>query len=466
MYPEFDKFALHNQHWVGLDPFLGLDPHLRRLKGQPYVYESPLLRKFPFTKPGIYLLGGGRQVGKSTFLKQAVLKLLKEGLVAKEDILFLTGEVIYSADELRRLLNLYLEKRLKRSLVIIDEVGYIPDWDKAIKFLADAGILEKTSLVLSGSDLIIMKEAMKRFPGRRGREYPVNFHYYPLSFPEFLGLKSVVNPGTLQELAETPYQTGTSLVQRCAPLLYEALKDYFITGGYLVAINERVRDGKLSLGTLATYWEWIVGDMLKHKKTENYLREILGGILKRYSTPVSWNALSKDLSVDHHKTVSDYCNLLSEMDAIFIQSALLEHKKAAAPKKAKKIYFADPFIHHCVQTMLASPGNPWEQMLHPLIVGPEEAFAPYAEGVVITHFRRNYPTFYIKNGGEIDLAYIKDGVIIPVEIKWTSQLRPKELALISQKKGGLIAAKVDRIFSLNQLLVVPIPLLLIKEFPV
>lgn len=467
MHPEFDKFALHNQHWVGIEPFLDLDPHLRRLKGLPYVFESPLLKKLPFTKPGIYLLGGGRQVGKSTFLKQAVLKIIKEGAIPNEDILFLTGEVVYSADELRRLLKLYLENKPGPTLVLIDEVGYIPDWDKAIKFLADAGLFERTSLVLSGSDLVIMKEAMKRFPGRRGREYPTNFHYYPLSFPEFLLLKSVIDPATFRELAETPSEEWKNLplIQKTCPILYEALKDYFITGGYLVAINEKAREGKISLATLATYWEWIVGDTLKHKKTENYLREILTGILKRYTTPVSWNALSKDLSIDHHKTVSDYCDLLSQMDAVFIQPALLEHKKSAAPKKAKKIYFTDPFIHHAVQTMIQSIGDPWQEYLIPLMTGPEEAFSPYAEEVVITHFRRNYPTFYIKNGGEIDLAYIKEGSILPVEIKWTSQLRPKDLAFISEKKQGVVAAKVNRVFSLNHLMVVPIPLLLMKEIP-
>jgi hypothetical protein len=36
--------------------------------------------------------------------------------------------------------------------------------------------------------------------------------------------------------------------------------------------------------------------------------------------------------------------LLESMDAVFVQSAIREDKLAAAPKKARKVLFADPFI--------------------------------------------------------------------------------------------------------------------------
>jgi len=29
--------------------------------------------------------------------------------------------------------------------------------------------------------------------------------------------------------------------------------------------------------------------------------EILGGVIKRYGTQITWNSLSKDLSIDHPK---------------------------------------------------------------------------------------------------------------------------------------------------------------------
>lgn len=463
VFPE--KFALHNQHWVGLDQFSNYDPHLKKLKGLPFVYESPFIDSFPYATPGIYQISGGRQIGKSTFLKQSILRLIKGGTVAAENIFFITGEIVYSADELRRLMQSYIADRKGHSIIFIDEVNYIPEWDRAVKFIADAGLLESCSLVLTGSDIIIIEDAMKRFPGRRGTARQTKYRYYPLSFLEYLKLKSLIPNSILKEIVESPIDelsTGP-LLEKHMPIIREEWKSYMITGGYLTAMNDLAMGGRIEHHVFATYCEWIIGDVLKHHKTEGYLREVLSGISKRYNTQITWNSLAKDLSIDHHKTVADYCDILSQMDAIYVQPCLLEHRLAAAPKKPKKIYFTDPFIHHAVHIMLAEMANPWDDYLQKLQTGNEEDLAPYVEAAVVTHFRRKYKTYYIKNAGEIDLAYVVGRKIFPVEIKWTSQLRQKDLVSIAKYKEGIVAAKVDRIFRQGANLVLPIPILLMRE---
>ena len=55
---------------------------------------------------------------------------------------------------------------------------------------------------------------------------------------------------------------------------------------------------------------------------------------------------------DSHKTVADYCELLSTMDALFIQSALLIEKLMAAHKKVRKLSFTDPFIFHALKALV------------------------------------------------------------------------------------------------------------------
>lgn len=461
-----DKFVVHNQHWVSLEQFINFDPHLKKLKDLPYVYQPELLSKFPYHTPGIFVIGGGRQIGKTTFLKQSILKLVSEGKIPGESILFLTGELINNGEELRRMLTSYLAGLLgKECVIFIDEVNYIEDWDRFIKFMADAGSFEKCTLVLTGSDIVIIKDAMKRFPGRRGKAEQTNFHYYPLSFSEVVRLKRAVPKELFEEIRILSYEQMSSsrIVNENIDKIYEEFRQYVITGGFLTAINDLAKDGKIHTQTFVTYWEWILGDVLKHGRSENYLREILNGIIKRYGTQITWNSLAKDLSIDHHKTVSDYCDLLGQMDAVFVQQALLEHKLSAAPKKAKKIHFTDPFISHAVHSVLNDIGDPWENYLKPLQNGGDDALAPFVEAVVVTHFRRRFKTFYIKNHGEIDLAYINDRRAVPIEIKWTSQLRPKELELISKYPNGMIAAKTTRISRLKNNIVVPIPILLMKE---
>ena len=79
------RFLPHNTHIVNPDAFFGLDPQLRLLSRQPFVFHSPLLDQIPRNEPGIYTLSGGRQTGKTTLLKQWMVKLL-ESRVERENI--------------------------------------------------------------------------------------------------------------------------------------------------------------------------------------------------------------------------------------------------------------------------------------------------------------------------------------------------------------------------------------------
>lgn len=77
---------------------------------------------------------------------------------------------------------------------------------------------------------------------------------------------------------------------------------------------------------------------------------MLRGIQKTYGSQVSWTALAKNLSIEHHKTVSDYCQILQSMNVLHIIEAVIEDKLTAAPKKNKKLHFQDPFIYHAVSS--------------------------------------------------------------------------------------------------------------------
>ena len=131
------------------------------------MFRSDLLEKLPTETPGIYTLGGGRQIGKTTLLKQWMELLLKQS-VPPQAIFFFSGEIIDDHHALYRLVRDQVAsmpcsaKGLK--FILIDEVTYIREWDKAIKFLADTGELEEVIVLLTGSDLLLMEDARKRFP--------------------------------------------------------------------------------------------------------------------------------------------------------------------------------------------------------------------------------------------------------------------------------------------------------------
>lgn len=452
------KFALHNTHLEEPESFSKLDPHLRRLGQQRLVYRFPLMDHLPLHTAGVYTITGGRQIGKSTVLKQWMAEMLAAG-VSPRQLVYFTGEVIDDHHALIRLLSDHLKAVGGQGIVhvLLDEVTYIKDWDKGVKFLADSGLLENVVLVLTGSDSVIIREARMRFPGRRGTAETVDFHLYPLTFSEVVGLRKRLTVDERDELMEFRHDISP----RLQSILSGEFERYLMHGGYLRAINDVEATGAINASTFTTYYDWIRGDLLKRGKQERYLIEILTAIHRRYGSQVTWNNLAHDLSIDHPATVSDYVTLLASMDAVFIQPALLEDKLTGAPKKARKVMFSDPFIHHAVCSGVTPVADPFREQVTPALKDPEMA-ARIVEASATTHVRRFWPTFYIKAEGEVDIAYVKDNRFWPVEVKWTQQLRSKDFKQIGKYNNARIWSRSwvqERVIGVS---VEPLPLALLR----
>ena len=69
--------------------------------------------------------------------------------------------------------------------------------------------------------------------------------------------------------------------------------------------------------------------------------------------------------------------------------------------------------------------------------GPHQA-AQLAEATSVSHCRRDLPTYYIKAKGEVDIACVKEKKLVPIEVKWTAQLRPSQLKHIQKYGNGQI----------------------------
>jgi predicted AAA+ superfamily ATPase len=445
------RFLPHNSHLEEPMLFTERDPQLRALKHQTYVYHSPIVKEFPFNVPGIYTLGGGRQIGKSTLLKQWMLTLLEKGVIP-EAIIFLSGELIDDHHALVNILLNQLQNMPNRTIryILIDEITYIKDWDKAIKFAADAGYLEDVVLMLTGSDLTLIEEARMRFPGRRGQAEKINFHLYPLSFKEVVLLKNKV-PELKTLCAKHSKPTAIQL-----EILFNEFEDYLKHGGFLTAINDYAKYDKILTATLTIYSDWIRGDILKRNRQEHFLREVIFSIIKRYNTQVSWNSLAKDLSIDHPKTVADYVGLLASMDALFIQQAIIEDKLVAAPKKGKRLLFTDPFIFHALRSWLWPEKDVFQKQIILALKDPLIC-SQLVEALVTSHFNRFYPTYYISSEGEVDIAYVYQEKFWPIEVKWTNQIRSKDLKQVLKYKNARIFSKIKEFSKINDVPNEPLP---------
>ena len=450
------RFLPHNSHRENPGRFSTNDPQLKHLAGCPFRHRFALLDRLPRRTSGIFTLGGGRQTGKSTLLKQWMAELLEDG-VQPIAVSYLSGELIDDHHSLMRHIEAHLAAVPdgEFNYLIVDEVNYIGDWDMAVKYAADAGMLDLTALVVTGSDLSFLQEARMWFPGRRGDAAVNDYHLRPLSFREFVALE-----GKVTDL-DDQFEEAFDLPDQTIDLIFDAFDRYLLHGGYLTAINDMAAHGAIRQSTLATYSDWIRGDVLKRGKQEAYLREVLSAIVTRYTSQVTWNGLAQDLSIDHPKTVADYVELLERMDAVAVVPALREDKLGPAPKKAKKLTFCDPFILHAVRAWLEPSTDPFEHQV--LVASQDPVWASQiVEACVANHFRRFYPTYYIKAQGEVDIAYVRDGRFWPVEIKWANPMRPKTLKQIARYDNGEIWSKSRYAGEIEGVKVRPLPIELLR----
>lgn len=159
--------------------------------------------------------------------------------------------------------------------------------------------------------------------------------------------------------------------------------------------------------------------------------------------------------------MADYIALLVSMDAVYVQAALIEDKLTAAPKKARKIMFSDPFIFHAARSWLVLDHDPFEHQLMPILSDPVWA-ARLVEACAVTHYRRHFPTYYIKAEGEVDIAYINKGLFWPVEVKWTNQIRPKDIKQLAKYSRGRILGRSRQFGRIQEIPVEPLPLSLFR----
>ncbi len=449
------NLQIHNTHQTNSADYFGEhDPQLQRLAQFPYRYTFPLLHQLPDTLAGIYTIGGGRQIGKTTLVKQWMLHLLKNKQVDPQQVFFLTGDIIDIYHQLIEKITQLLADKIPGEIfyLAVDEITYIKDWDRGIKFLADAGLLDSVVLLLTGSDLVMMQEARMRFPGRRGSADQVDFQLYPLSFAQYLKLFNAFDDIDLsiQNITLSPAHWAT---------LETHFSHYLQHGGYLTAINDISRFGEIQRATLQTYSDWIRGDCLKRGKQEQYLKEILSAVIKHQGSQMTWHTIAKTLSIDHHKTVGDYLTLLENMGAIHIQYALLEDKRAPAPKKARKLYFSDPFVYHAIKAWLSPSSAPMIQINQD--ISSPELSSLLVETAVLGHFKRHHPTFYLKGQGDVDIAYLAQDQFWPIELKWRNQIRPGDLKQLAKYPNGRLWTKGHTYGEINGIPVEPLLLALV-----
>lgn len=346
------------------------DLHLGRLA------KLPFQRPFPFIpeRPGLYLVRGPRQVGKSSWLKSVLSHATQKGI----SCFYLSCENIADNQELAEILKSVRD----RKIVLLDEVSFVEKWDRAVKHELDFGKIPV--LMVTGSHAYDLKQGADRMPGRFGAG--TEYHLLPMDFEEFHQMRTVAGWAESDRLAE--------------------IRAYFQIGGFPAVVAAAGKSGTIPKEMKETYLRWLIGDIEKLGKNERYLKELLAQIALCTQTPLSFQTLAKKTSISTHDTVQDYLSVLESCFAIRILYAMDQHSGSYRFKKNKKIYFTDPIIYWLSLELLGN--NKTEQ----------ENEAAIAEMVAHEALSRRFSRFGYLQGtsGEVDFCQPQRWA---VELKWS-----------------------------------------------
>ena len=346
------------------------DVHLSKIKSMPFI------RNFPFipTEKGLYIIRGPRQIGKSSWLKTVLSHYAKT-----EKCFYLSCENISDNRELAIILE---SIRGKAKIILLDEISFVQNWDRAVKHEVDLG--KHHIMMITGSHSHDLKKGSDQMPGRfdNGGE----FYLLPMLFEEFY---------------QARLQAGWAATDRV-----KELELYFKIGGFPTAVAEAGKEGSFPKKAMQTYLKWLIGDVLKLGKNEQYLEEVLIQLAICQCTPVSLQTIAKKTSIGSHNTVSEYIAILQSCFALKTLYAIDLDNSTFRFKKDKKFYFTDPLIYWIAHHLSGKkiPDN------YPDIM---------AELVAHEHLSRDFRRFgYFSNqNGEID--FIQPGNWAR-EVKWSN----------------------------------------------
>jgi len=446
---QISQLQQHNPWWRRPEYILD-NPFIKNLEKQKFVYFHPLYQNFPLEKEAVLTLRGPRRIGKTTLLMLIIKKLLLEKKVNPENIFFYPGDLLKDFKELHELLTVYLDfirpKNKDRLYLFLDEISFVANWQRAIKSLVDTAQLIKTTVLITGSNILDLKFSSERMPGRRGEVFPWDIKFLPLSFAEYL---SLVKP----EIQTDSYFKALGFLAEYRKFF----TDYLLTGGFPVTINQFYQQGYIEPTLYEIFLTWIEGDLHKTGKSEAVAYRLINRLFSHLTTPVSYYKLAKESGLASHATVADYLEILEKMFVILSLPHFSLEEKKVLHRKNQKFYFADPFIFNALKTKIEGfLNNPFNYSQETII--SEGRRPALMENAAALHFHRLYPKLYYGRSAkkEIDFVGFYQSKYALFEVKYQGKVSADEFSWAKRLvEKGTLQVLTQRDYHQNKIHLVP-----------
>lgn len=270
----------------------GLFPRLDILKTSKYVFTNDFGLACLPKEPGILIIRGPRQYGKSTWLEQEIYKTIKE--FGKGTAFYLNGDNIPDQHNLEKeILDLTVSfgDDLPVKRIFIDEITAVLHWEFALKRLADQGKLKDILLITTGSKATDLRRGAEKLPGRKGRLNRTNYLFTPISYREF------------HRVCHSDLGINT-------------LYAYIISGGSPICCAELASKGFIPEFVIELTRDWIEGEIAAADRSRAALLNIMNVIFRFGGTPVGQAKLAREAGLANNTVAANYIEILNDLACI------------------------------------------------------------------------------------------------------------------------------------------------------
>lgn len=360
----------------------------------------------------VSLLIGARQVGKTTLLKELFSALLKESKCIFLDIDVLSSyEKVSSFENLLNLLKLngYKENQEDFFYLFLDEFQRYPSLVNVMKNAYDN--LPNVKIYASGSSsLTIKNQVQESLAGRK-----IINRIFPLDFEEFLMFKGE------DTLAQNMKNIGKLKGENLSSSVKEYrkfLEEFMIFGGYPEVVLKTSNEEKIQV--LSSIFDlYAKKDLVEYLKIEKILpvKRLIEFLAVNHGQKIKYEDISKVCSLGYNE-VKKYLEILSETYLIREIRPFFTNKNKELVK-IPKIYFIDNgvrnyFINNFNELKLRDDGG--------------FLFEGFILAELIKSKTEHINFWNDKNLEEVDFLIEKNGLLIPIEVKFKEDLRASDLS--------------------------------------
>ncbi len=268
----------------------GVLPKVEALEDQSARFQIDFgLDKLP-CEPGVLMIRGARQYGKSTWLQQQIKETIEE--FGAGSAFYLNGDEIRNEraleEELLTLTGLFSSRSAVRR-IFIDEITAIKFWEKALKRLLDRNDLDRVLIITTGSKATDLRRGAERLPGRKGRLDRTQYLFTPISFSEF------------SRVCQTRFP------------LQDLLPAYLLSGGSPPAVLSLLNQGVIAPYVIEIVRDWIYGEFSAAGRSRDMLLGILDCIYRFGGTPTGYAKLAREAGMANNTVATGYMEQLADL---------------------------------------------------------------------------------------------------------------------------------------------------------